>query len=376
MRRSPLVVTRVVIFGACVLTLAGSSAGAGAEPGQSSPSAAQPAPSGLVVVIENTPQASGLDLAVLKNPYISGAALQIRWRDIEPVEGKPDWSRLDQVLAAAQAARKWVQLLIFPGFFSPPWAIEGAQTLTFPIQYGPGKGTLEALPLPWDSVYLGHWFGFLKQLSARYGTAPAFRVIAAAGPTSVSAEFTLPHKPEDVQKWRGAGYTPSRYEDAWRKVFQEYAADFPNQIVSLSLGFGLNVDEAGRRDARAARPTKQAVVDEAIAILGRRLALQNSNLDGYPEPERGPHGVPFVIGYNGRIITGFQLRTSCLRNSANMGAEGDPALALKKAIDRGMQPNGSGRRVSYIEVYEPDVLADELQPVLREAASMFQQQRP
>ena len=196
------------------------------------------APSGLVVVIENKPQQPQLNLQALNNPLISGVALQIRWRDLEPVPGKPDWSKLDQLFAAAESSRKWVQLLIFPGFWSPPWALEGAQTLTLPIQYGPGKGTLEKLPLPWDRVYLSHWFDFLKQLSAKYGNSPAFRVAAAAGPTSVSAEFTLPHQPEEMQEWQRVGYTPNKYIEAWQQVFQFYAANFPNQYVSLSLGFG------------------------------------------------------------------------------------------------------------------------------------------
>jgi hypothetical protein len=155
------------------------------------PSAAVSPPNGLVVVLENRPGQDRLDLQSLNNPSISGVALQIRWRDIEPAQEKPDWSKLDQLFAAAESSHKWVQLLIFPGFFSPPWAVEGAQTEMFPIQYGPGKGTLMRLPLPWDRVYLAHWFDFLKLLSAKYAASPAFRVIAAAGPTSVSAEFTL-----------------------------------------------------------------------------------------------------------------------------------------------------------------------------------------
>lgn len=342
------------------------------ESGPSQASNDTSSPHGLVVVLENKPGQDRLDLRALSNPFISGAALQIRWRDIEPVRGKPDWSRLDQLFAAAESSRKWVQLLIFPGFFSPAWAMEGAQTEMFPIQYGSGKGTLMRLPLPWDRVYLAHWFDFLKLLSAKYGNSPAFRVVAAAGPTSVSAEFTLPHTPEELQKWRSVGYTPSKYIEAWQKVFQVYAADFPNQYVSLSLGFGLNIDEQGQKDARAAKPTKVAIIDEAIGVLGRRFALQNSNLDGNSEPDHGPHGVPLVISYNGRIVTGFQLRTSCLRNSGNMGAEGDAPLALKKAIIRGTQPNTSGYRISYLEIYEPDVLADEMQPVLRNGASLFE----
>jgi hypothetical protein len=367
-RSSSLAVHLALILSAALLFF---SAADLAESGQSSATTDNSSPNGLVVVVENKPEDRALDLRALNNPYISGVALQIRWRDIEPVKGKPDWSKLDQLFTAAESSKKWVQLLIFPGFFSPPWALDGAKTERFAIQYGPGKGTVERLPMPWDKVYLSNWFAFLRQLSERYGKSPVFRVVAAAGPTSVSAEFTLPGTPEDVEKWRSASYTPGKFIGAWQQVFQIYAADFPNQYVSLSLGFGLNINDKGRLDGRERARTKQAIIDDGMSLLGRRFALQNSNLDGNPEPDRGPHGVPLEISYNGRIVTGFQLRTSCERNSGNMGAEGDPPLALKKSIDRGMQPNDASRRVNYLEIYEPDVLADDLQPVLRYGASLF-----
>ena len=131
-----------------------------ADPGQGRASAV---PSGLVVVIENRPQKDqSLDLRALHNPFISGVALQIRWRDIEPVEGTPDWSKLDKLFAAAESSKKWIHLLIFPGFFSPAWALEGVKTERFAIQYGPGKGAVERLPMPWDGVYLNRWSAFPK----------------------------------------------------------------------------------------------------------------------------------------------------------------------------------------------------------------------
>jgi hypothetical protein len=57
--------------------------------------------------------------------------------------------------------------------------------------------------------------------------------------------------------------------------------------------------------------------------------------------------------------------------SAAMGAQGDPPLALKKSINLGMEPNNAGRHVNYLEIYEPDVLDDGMQPVLQYAASLF-----
>ncbi len=186
-------------------------------------------------------------------------------------------------------------------------------------------------------------------------------MVAAAGPTSVSAEFTLPSKPEDVRTWLNVGYTPRKYIAAWEKTFRIYASNFPNQYVSLSMGFGLNIDDQGKIAPRERRRTRQEIIDEAVGLLEHRFVLQFSNLDGFPGAGRGPRGVDFVIGYNGRVITGFQLRTSCECHSGDMGAEGNPALALKKSIEIGMQPNTVGRHVNYLEVYEPDVLADGLQ---------------
>ena len=72
-----------------------------------------------------------------------------------------------------------------------------------------------------------------------------------------------------------------------------------------------------------------------------------------------------MIDYSGRIITGLQMRTSAENSSGVMGAEGNPSLALRKSIDKGMRLNKAGKHVNYLEIYEPDVLANETQPVLR-----------
>ena len=341
-----------------------------AQPAQSRAATDNSSPSGLVVVIKDRPQQARLNLRALNNPSISGVALQIHWSDIEPVQGKPDWSKLDQLFAAAESSNKWLQLLIFPGFFSPPWALEGAQTETFPIQYGPGKGTVEKLPMPWDRVYLARWFEFLKQLSERFGKSPAFRVIAAVGPTSVSAEFTLPNKPQDHRKWMNHAYTPRKYMDAWQKVFQVYAEYFPNQYVSLSAP-GLPILGPGRKYPGERQQARREIVEQAHRIFGRRLVLQWSNLHAGSTRAHDSEYLDFLVGYNGRVITGIQMTTSAERNSADMGAEGDPPLALKRSIDMGMRPNNAGQHVNYLEIYEPDVLADDMQPVLRSAASLF-----
>jgi hypothetical protein len=106
-------------------------------------------------------------------------------------------------------------------------------------------------------------------------------------------------------------------------------------------------------------------------VFGRRLAIQWSDLHAGQAPVEAPDQTGTVIGHSGRIITGLQMRSAAEGSSGVMGAEGNPSLALKKSIDKGMQPNTAGRRVNYLEIYEGDVLADEMQPILRYAASLF-----
>jgi hypothetical protein len=301
------------------------------------------------------------------NPNTSGVTFRTSWADVEPEDGKYDFSKIDTVLTNAEKNGKWVRLILLPGFGTPSWAMHGVQSGMFGIQYGPGTGTVERLPMPWDSVYLNRWFAFLKQLSDRYGKSPALRLIAATGPTSVSDEFTLPNSPRDLKTWQNDSYTPSKWIGAWQRVFQVYAADFPNQYVSLSFGGGLAINDRGKIDARERSRTRLAIIDEASGILGSRFALQSCNLDGIPNDDVQLNDL--LTSYNGRIVTGFMLRTSA--SGPGMGAPGDPPLALRKTIDKGMRPNNAGQHINYLEIYEPDVLADDMQPVLSYGKSLF-----
>jgi hypothetical protein len=347
------------------------------RPGRHLSSTEKFTPNGLVVVLPSGKQNEQKELLAINNPYINGVAVQMNWRDIEATQGQIDWSRLDEIFAAAESTNKWVQLLIFPGFFAPEWAKDGTQSDLFPIQYGPGAGTVERLPMPWDQRYLTRWFAFLKEVSVRYGQSPAFKMIAADGPTSVSAEMTLPNKPQDHKKWLSNSYTVEKYLGAWQQVFHVYAAVFPNQCISLS-GPGLPVLGPGRKQPGERMRAKLKIVAQASAILGHRLALQWSDLHAgrsrVAAPERD-----FVNSYSGRIVTGFQMRCAAegdSRASRAMGAEGNPPLALRRSIDEGMQLNNRGQHINYLEIYERDVVAEEMQPVLGYGASLFANFKP
>lgn len=108
-----------------------------------------------------------------------------------------------------------------------------------------------------------------------------------------------------------------------------------------------------------------------MGLLGQRFLLENHDLHAGPKNQQPNTG--FVMGYSGRIVTGLEMRCAAELGTCSeaMGAEGGPPLALRKSIDKGMEPNNAGQHVNYLDIYEPDVLADEMQPVLRYGASLF-----
>lgn len=304
------------------------------------------------------------DPETYKNPYITGVSLRIAWKDLEPDDGNFNWNITDEVFREAQANGKSVKLIIVPGFDTPPWALQGAQNEKFHRKYGRGAGGLEPLPLPWDETYLNRWFSFLREVSNRYGKNPVFKAIEAAGPTSVSGEMSLPNSRKDVKKWIALGYTPQRYINAWAKTFQAYSQIFPNQYFGLALYPGLPINDQGQIDRNQRAVTRQKVIDEGLKYPAR-FTLQTSGLNTGKKDDKGSGGYNIVLSYNGKIVTGFQMSTSATHKPAKMGDAKDPVNALKLSVDKGVKPNESGKRIKFLEIYEPDILNQQMQQVLQ-----------
>ncbi len=299
------------------------------------------------------------------NPNTSGVTFRTSWASVEPADGTFDFSKLDTVFSNAEQNGKWVELVLIPGFGTPKWALEGVQTVTCPIPYGPGgkAGKPLPLPVPWDRTYLSRWFSFLRAVGQKYAGRSSFRKVAAAGPTSVSAEMSLPNRPADLAEWKHAGYTSEKYIDAWRQTFAVYAATFPRQYFSLALYPGLPIP-----DQRQRTYTREQVIRLGLRYPNQ-FALEEDGLNA--ERTRESFGYRAVRDHIGRVATGYMMSTSAVNRSEHMGASGDPPLALRKSIDLAMKPNEVGQRVNFLEIYEADVTAQEMQEVLRYGASIF-----
>ena len=186
--------------------------------------------------------------SLLTNEAVAGLALQVHWDTVNP--NPPDglkkpylWNYVDDAFRVAKAwndanpgaTPKTIQLILMPGFQSPPWLVtdtipscNGLFHSPHPIEPPSECGTVTftgfsekydstTFPLPWNPVYKKAWRTFLKAVDAQYGSNPLFVSIAVAGPTAASAEMIVPNNAnsDNPQSPDGSPISPS---DMWSKL--------------------------------------------------------------------------------------------------------------------------------------------------------------
>jgi hypothetical protein len=376
------------------LTLASPSALAPTLPVPTAPAATVPAttdtpappvpslptvPEGLTAVNNFEPAGQGgrlfngalFDDRTYTNPSIAGITFRTSWEDVEPTQGNFVWTKLDTVLDKAEKNGKWVELILIPGFATPSWALQGVQTASFGIIYGPGRGEMKVLPLPWDQTYLDRWFAFLKAVSARYQDRPAFLKIAADGPTSVTAEMSLPNAPADLCTWVQLGYTSDKLIGAWKQVLAHFALIFPRQYFSVALYPPLPI--AGKTRCENGSPSgldhaESQRVTAAIVAWGadnypKHFVVQENGMTAAKDNTGTAGAYEVVKSYGGKVVIGYQLVTSATLHPTDMG-DPDGPTALRESLQRGLDA-----KAQFLEVWEPDVLAPAAQSVLAATAN-------
>jgi hypothetical protein len=247
---------------------------------------------------------------LLSNPAISGLTIGAHWDHLQPGPNFPDgydFNFLDDVFEVANRKNKSVQLIITPGFVSPPWLLKKIPSCdglfpvgTFHEAVDPqcGKATFlgapedqrndgnTELPLPWNPVYQQAWADFLGHLNDRYASNPAFVAIAVAGPVAGSDEMILPTSdnvtmiqpsklPVDevwealIQHSFPAGgpitYPPKSdqvFIKAWTDAIDKYEGIFSGITLVLSPDSGKDLPEFGVKNVTPPDDLLQLFTDE------------------------------------------------------------------------------------------------------------------
>jgi hypothetical protein len=344
--------------------------GAGTTGTGETPQGLGEAPTGLVAVKIYTPQTKvqfPAPLFTAADSFVKGLDFLAQWCNLEPHPDVFNWAPLDTVFQQAQASGKFVILTLIPGFETPSWALSGVDGFTSSFYYDTAddtKADARVLPLPWDPTYLGRWFTFLRAVADRYGDERSFRVIEAAGPTSVSTEMTQPDftgsqkiagHPEladrglpasyggraldgsDIAAWEAAGYTPAKLVGAWKQAFAAYHQIFPNQYMALALFPSLPIGDDSTLDVSQGGQVRMDVVSDARSNYQPSFVLQEDGLAG--NGKGSDPGYNIVRSNCRTVVTGLQ--TKAPPNDDPLA----PALAL------GLRAN-----LSFIEAYASDIV--------------------
>ena len=208
---------------------------------------------------------------LLSNPAIAGLALRPDWATLNAnppgTANAYYWNLVDDAFDQVAAwntqnstqAPKTIQLIVIPGFNSPPWLLNQIpscdglfQTPSVTPPGACGKATFtgfsessgsSVLPLPWNPVYKNGWQTFVTALAARYASNPAFVSIAVTGPTATSAEMNLPNdgNSNNPQTQFGTPITPDNMwiqlqtfhypaQPAYQKTNQAFIDEWNNAI--------------------------------------------------------------------------------------------------------------------------------------------------
>lgn len=226
-------------------------------------------------------------------------------------------------------------------------------------------------------------------------------MIAAAGPTSVSAEMSLPNlegghscinhssnynkcdtgataappagtttpapwpstaEDSDIAMFEALGFTPAKIEGAWASTLATYASDFSDQYVSLALWQGLPIGASSTADLTQYIAIPLQVIRTGATTYPSQFVVQANGLG--PSCCHQPPGT-FVAATCGTVLTGFQT-SSPTEQVKKQGSPNSYLPYLTGALTAAEQAD-----VGFVEIYEPDdVLVGEPTPTEPDPAAL------
>jgi hypothetical protein len=320
-------------------------------------------------VISLTPKGKSVPSGVLTHPYVDGVSLRSSWQEIELSEDNYDWSYLDtQISRVANAGKPIILRMVSGGQNTPPWVFNlGVQTFSFTNKnkYQGNYNEVVTIPVFWDPVFLKKKKKFIRAMSDHYqGNKDIISVVMECA-NSLTDDWNVPSQPDDVKTWKTIGYTSEKLINVCKQIIDTVSTEFPNQTVLLSVA-----PNGGDLDPDPNYVARNVVAYGREAYPGRFIVQKNSLSANIPNPTLLTTLGPWQIIYNNQPMTGGQMLWN-VTNDASCRMNGnvkpcDPATILRKAVTLGTY---YGMR--YQEIYQVDILNNDLASVIRDAAELL-----
>ena len=188
--------------------------------------------------------------SVLADPNITGIAVRVGWRELQPTAQAPRFELIDQQLAAARHHQKKVSLSIEAGVETPDWVYAlGARPFPIVLDEGSGDRACQRakLPVPWDPVYLDSFRHLIAAAGRRYNRSHLLAHVKVTGIAGSGPALAVPHgaahrvqgpnqacdTQDEVQQWLDFGYSRARIETTWRELVALFTQSFSAHRLSL-----------------------------------------------------------------------------------------------------------------------------------------------
>jgi hypothetical protein len=322
---------------------------------------------------------------------IDGAAVVMKWAEIEPSRGVFDFSEFDRRVTLVRSHGLAIELGILAGGNAPEWIYlpssgnKGATKLSFGFSHHGGQGQLINVTLapPWDPVYQTAFAEMLSQLAQHLRAIDALQYVSVVKLTGVNTdtdEARLPAEtPETTRNpgvsdaihiWSTAGYRPSLVVRAMREVATAWARTFPDTWMVLPIipqdSFPQIAEDGGTAARRRAKATVRDVLGDVVEAAegttrGRFLLQMDWLIADKPVRPRvmelaGKLSVP--VAWQTNLYLGRESKGAACGGEFGQAIRCDDASFLR-LLEAGIRPaggSGPNARGSFIEVFPPDAI--------------------
>ena len=310
--------------------------------------------------------------AVLSLAGIEGIVIRASWRKLQPSAQEPDFTSIDEQLAAARRFGKKVALSLEAGIDTPDWVYTlGARPFPLVLDGDAGDRMCQRgrIPIPWDPVYLDAFKQLVRTASRRFNRSTILTHIKVTGLGAVGQAAALPHAAlrslsngqktcttiDELTAWMDVGYSRQRVLQTWRELIDVYAQSFSSHRLAVILdtqGFPA-IDERGQAIRGASYDTDIVPEMLKLALTGResRVMVQSNDLTN-------TSAYPFPIRFGEDVSVGYQFRFAVSGDKTYRMNGGTQESSV--AIFDGTIRHGVAARGRYLEVQVEDALDPQL----------------
>lgn len=237
-----LFIAAVVLVGACVYLVFGSSGGEQGvtpKPG-TTPGATTPAGNGGATGLKGIFQFSSHNAATnANNPALQGTNLNYYWSKLEPLQGQYNWNAIDQDMKPWVDNHKRVILRVATSGWSQWDPSLGSGNATPQWVYDSGVQSVTEVdhsvhPQYWNPKFLSAYQDFIQALAQHYDNNPNIAAIQMGvgdgGETKVDTRRTTS---DIVQQWQDIGYSDSVWWDTIQKIVGMYSSNFHHVPLAI-----------------------------------------------------------------------------------------------------------------------------------------------